>query len=600
METLEAIRFNLRTENEVYDMLSHLDQEGYAVIANAVPTHEEIEQLKDLFWNCIETTSNQTITRDDPISWSDANGWPGNKSTGIISSPSFNHSSFMWNLRLLPRVKEAFSHIWKTNDLLVSFDAGNAFRPWKHNSQWVTEGSWWHIDQNALKGPSRQGRVCVQGLVSLFDATSETGGLCVIPRSHLLHQEICERSPSAKLMTDYVHIPVNDPLFASASSADSSTVSASAKDLVPVVVGCKAGDLILWDSRLIHCNSPSSLAPSKALSTTGCLSSAAVTSSDVVSQTVRPPSILYDAGKETNSTRESRTGKTGSKDDEEEEIVIGGLIPEREKRNGVVDDDYEFINEDDTYDFMMYSLESTPRSPVSASSPRSPRIRTVNPSTVVSANSEEQNKSTQSNRDLSLTCESRNNSSNAPPSSSTIVPSFDLIRLVGYVCMLPKSFASPAVIRSRKNAYLYQVPTSHWPTQLIDLPFQVSNKVCSPLPSRRSYSRRRKSAKKAFRNSDTIVMGERDFFDEDSDEEEEEDSHLNWKDVPVEQMRLIGFSSWEIQLKKFRFTEFCRGFYVRVVSSRPSSALWSSPDRSPPSPHSPASVAMMKDHAVLA
>jgi ectoine hydroxylase-related dioxygenase (phytanoyl-CoA dioxygenase family) len=593
METLEAIRFNITKENEVNQMLAHLNQEGYVVIADAIPSQEEIERFKDLFWNYIETTSNQTITRDDPISWNDVNGWPGNKSTGIISSPSFNHSSFMWNLRLLPRVKEAFSHIWKTNDLLVSFDAGNAFRPWKHNSQWVTEGSWWHVDQNALRGPSRQGRVCVQGLVSLYDATSETGGLCVIPRSHLIHQDICERSPSAKLMTDYVHISANDPLISSLSSG---------KDLSPVVVGCKAGDLILWDSRLIHCNSPSSQAPSKASSCSS--SAAAVLPSEMDSRTMKPPSIMKDASMDGTLMKGRLERKAGSKDDEEDEILCGGLIPEKGKanRNGVVEDDYEFINEDDTYDVMMYSLESTPRSPTSAPSPRSPRIRTANPiKAVADDNVEELNNSAlQAVQDVNLVCESPVKSSSVSSVPLTNRGScFDLIRLVGYVCMLPKSLASPAVIRSRKNGYLYQVPTSHWPTQLIDLPFQAPTKVSSPLRSRRSYSRRRKSTKKAFRNSDTIIMGERDFFDEDS-EEEEKDSQISWKNVPVEQMKLIGFSNWEIQLKKFRLTDFCRGFYVRVVSHRSPASPPSSPVRTSSSPPSPASIALMKDNAILA
>jgi hypothetical protein len=129
---------------------------------------------------------------------------------GIISGPAFNHSDFCWGTRLLPGkccrfktaqhfqrtwhlprpwhllrrdlplcslfllcflrpnfvlqgVSDAFSLVFGGDrDLVVSFDGGNAFRPWRHNPSWKTKGGWWHVDQNSLKGEQRRGRVCVQ------------------------------------------------------------------------------------------------------------------------------------------------------------------------------------------------------------------------------------------------------------------------------------------------------------------------------------------------------------------------------------------------------------------------------------------------------
>ena len=98
--------------------------------------------------------------------------------SGIASGASFNHSEFCWATRLLPRVNEAFSavrnprhtllksfmmnalhaqcdahtlfigQVWGgERDLIVSFDGGNAFRPWKIKPEWSTDGGWWHVDQ---------------------------------------------------------------------------------------------------------------------------------------------------------------------------------------------------------------------------------------------------------------------------------------------------------------------------------------------------------------------------------------------------------------------------------------------------------------------
>ena len=226
--------------------------------------------------------------------------------TGIISGPEFNHSDFCWSTRLLPGectfqssaapsarlcmlplprspecvlprdlprdsscshlilsgVSDAFSLIWGGDeDLVVSFDGGNAFRPWKNNQDWKTKGGWWHVDQNSLKGEQRRGRVCVQasqffpttrqqcaifsefepqGLVTYTDSSAESGGLCVIPGSHKHHHDLCCRSPSANMLKDFVHVQADDALLLDGGG----------------LVCARAGDLLLWDSRTIHCNTP--------------------------------------------------------------------------------------------------------------------------------------------------------------------------------------------------------------------------------------------------------------------------------------------------------------------------------------------------------
>lgn len=142
---------------------------------------------------------------------------------------------------MLPKVKESFGLIWETEDLVVSFDAGNVFRPWKVNREWTTMGNWWHVDQNSLKGEHRVGKVCVQGLVTYYKADASVGGLCVIPGSHAQHTELCARSSSAKYMRDFVTVDSDDPVLA---------------DNKGILVNAEAGDLILWDSRLVHCNTP--------------------------------------------------------------------------------------------------------------------------------------------------------------------------------------------------------------------------------------------------------------------------------------------------------------------------------------------------------
>eukprot|EP00929_Paragymnodinium_shiwhaense_P002828 TRINITY_DN10313_c0_g1_i1.p1 TRINITY_DN10313_c0_g1~~TRINITY_DN10313_c0_g1_i1.p1 ORF type:complete len:397 (-),score=69.87 TRINITY_DN10313_c0_g1_i1:322-1512(-) len=229
-------RFDISTQKQ--EMLAYLEEMGYAVVAG-VADAAAIERGKSLMWDFLEELPGSKLRRNDIETWDDKTWWP-DPSTGIIGGFGFGQSAFMWEMRLLPKVKETFSTIWGTSDLVVSFDGGNAFRPWQVNRSWLTRGGWYHVDQNAWYKDSR-GKCCVQGLVTLHDASEETGGLVVLPRSHKLHEELCTRCRFAKSWGDFVPLPAGD---------DSLAVGGQ-------LIMAQAGDLILWDSRTIHCNTPS-------------------------------------------------------------------------------------------------------------------------------------------------------------------------------------------------------------------------------------------------------------------------------------------------------------------------------------------------------
>lgn len=91
----------------------------------------------------------------------------------------------------------------------------------------------------------RPGKHCVQGLVNLLPCSPEVGGNVVVPGSHkrfeqipTLYKECLARiHPSI----DHFRFPKNDPLLADAG---------------PIMPNLHPGDLLLWDSRTIHCSAP--------------------------------------------------------------------------------------------------------------------------------------------------------------------------------------------------------------------------------------------------------------------------------------------------------------------------------------------------------
>jgi len=143
-------------------------------------------------------------------------------------------SDAAWYIRGLPRLKQAFARVWDTEDLIVSMDAAIIWRPWWINKAWTPVSEGLHLDQNPFKKPDKD---CIQGMVPLYDVTEESGGLEVCPRSHLDEAKLQFKTsyPFFKGTGHFLVLPGLDPHHGKAK-----------------LLLAKAGDLILWDSRLIH------------------------------------------------------------------------------------------------------------------------------------------------------------------------------------------------------------------------------------------------------------------------------------------------------------------------------------------------------------
>ncbi len=247
-----SIRFKF--PDQLPELLAHLDVHGYAVVGEVLKS-DEVEHAKELFWQYIDQINGDSdsdsesdedddrILRYKPQTW---NYWPGDHFNGIISGGRFCHSNFLWYLRQHPVVQEVFSAIWNLDvkELLTSYDRGSTFRPWQqYNKAWKTKGGWWHIDQNSLKGPTRTGRVSIQSLVTMYDVNESTGGFAAIPGSHHFNEELSEQfAKHESIQIDHVYVNLSE--------------NSNIMPLKKILVGAKAGDMILWDSRTIHCNVP--------------------------------------------------------------------------------------------------------------------------------------------------------------------------------------------------------------------------------------------------------------------------------------------------------------------------------------------------------
>jgi hypothetical protein len=225
------------------DSVAYLKEHGYVVIAKALDLQQTQHALAGL-WDYLEGLETG-IDRLDSRTWGDDN-WPTAVHGGILPSYGIGHCQAQWFIRDIPGVKKSFAALWGTDDLLVSFDGVSLWRPWSVDPSWKTNlgSSWLHIDQHPIGRPGRQ---CVQGLVNLLPTSESAGGNVIVPGSHRLFTEIpdlyTERLARIDPSIDHFRFPKEDPLFL---------------DNEPITCHMEAGDLLLWDSRTVHCSSPGS------------------------------------------------------------------------------------------------------------------------------------------------------------------------------------------------------------------------------------------------------------------------------------------------------------------------------------------------------
>jgi len=226
-------------------------EQGYVVIKN-VANKEQQQTAVSLFWDLCESKQ-PLLKRNEPETWT-TDKWVASPSVGIMSGYGIGQSEFLWYARLLPKVREAFSVLWGDDDLLVSYDGCGVFRPPEVKEEWRTEGAWYHIDQNLYNRP---GLHAIQGLVSFYPSGPYDGGFVVTPKSHLMNEEAFAKTPDlcSKKARDYFRTPEDLSFWVEARNAIVRDET-NRYELLPVKLVLEAGDLVLWDSRTIHCSHP--------------------------------------------------------------------------------------------------------------------------------------------------------------------------------------------------------------------------------------------------------------------------------------------------------------------------------------------------------
>ena len=211
-----ASQEEITLSKDIDTIRSELEEKGYCIIEDIL-TEKEVEEYKELVYEW-----QKTIPNHDEVH---ASSNPHN----IYKFHEVGHQRYAWLIRTHPKVQEVFKKLWKTDELITSFD-GSCYMPIELSK---IDGLWTHTDQ-APKSPKLE---CYQSFVALTDNKERT--LVVYEGSHKLHQPYFTEKDMLK------------------ESKNWQLIDAKYLDKIKDkkrVLEIKAGSIVLWDSRTFHQN----------------------------------------------------------------------------------------------------------------------------------------------------------------------------------------------------------------------------------------------------------------------------------------------------------------------------------------------------------
>jgi hypothetical protein len=195
---------------------------GYLVIRDLIPKDQCEELIK-------VTCDFLGVQRDNPDSWYNIMPRSSEDPTpkSIAGMTELYHHQAIWNNRQFPKVYDVFFDLWGTEKLWTTIDRVNMNLP--NQNGWDFGGFLhWDVELDQLLSTRN-----IQGVLSLNDNDTGMGGLQIIPTLFKQLESWLERQPKGR-----------------------SRVLEEKVDFEVINVPSKAGDLVIWDTRMAHGTSP--------------------------------------------------------------------------------------------------------------------------------------------------------------------------------------------------------------------------------------------------------------------------------------------------------------------------------------------------------
>lgn len=146
--------------------LQHLSEHG-VVVVKGVLTESEVQTAYDKYWNFLDNNF-KFMMKKKPKIWENGDqliikdakslhnkNWPVTVH-GFSAQNYCNHSDAAWYMRTIPAVKKCFEQIYKTSELITSYDTIISWRQWwlgpddqmNGREKWLPRTEGLHCDQS--------------------------------------------------------------------------------------------------------------------------------------------------------------------------------------------------------------------------------------------------------------------------------------------------------------------------------------------------------------------------------------------------------------------------------------------------------------------
>ena len=214
-----------------------LAEHGAAVVPGVLDT-AACEKMKGQMWDYLEGITSEwptPIKREDEATWREVYKlFPVHGM--LIQHWGAGHAQASWDARQNPAVVDVFRAFWGCTDLLTGFDGLSFGMPPEVTKLGWHRSDWMHSDQSYTIPDFK----CMQTWVTALDVDEGDATLSLLQGSHAYHTEfakvfgVTEKGNWYKLSAEQQQWYLD-------------------KGCTRVNVTCKAGDMVCWDSRTIHC-----------------------------------------------------------------------------------------------------------------------------------------------------------------------------------------------------------------------------------------------------------------------------------------------------------------------------------------------------------
>ena len=216
-----------------------IEKYGVAIIPNVL-NKEEINRMRSGMWEYLEHISQKFETpmnRDEPKTWVEyIKLYP--KHSMLLQNYGVGHSQFVWDIRQNEKVVDIYSKLWgkPKEELLTSFDGASFHFPPEETNRGWHRNTWYHTDQSYLR-PDFE---CIQSWVTAYDVDEGDATLAFMEKSNIYHEEFSNKHDIVDKSDWYKHTEEEQEFYVEKGCEEKR-------------IKCKAGSMVFWDSRTIHC-----------------------------------------------------------------------------------------------------------------------------------------------------------------------------------------------------------------------------------------------------------------------------------------------------------------------------------------------------------